>query len=179
MLLKKDCLPDKNEGRLIRTTFLTFLLCVTMTVFMFGIGGIGLILDGNYSFIGWLSVVLCPALLAWLFIERKNSYICVTEDGIEECDIRKRKKYLPWDHCEYVGLRRAGNLADLVCSRHIPDKNQRGEIPYDYQWPEKSTIRVPWRLISEQDKDFLRNTIKESAMRPEVKAEFLAQYGRD
>ena len=97
----------------------------------------------KYQTLGIILILFGIAFTSLIVIEYHNTYWLITEDELLACNIFRREMHLRWDQCQYVGMPPGKYAIDLICSKHIPERNAKGNVPYDSRWPAKSTFTIP------------------------------------
>lgn len=99
-------------------------------------------------------VVPSIGFMIWLLRKEKKSYFLLSKEGISYVE-PKQQQYLRWDECNFIGIYHYGvahTSPGLIISKHVPQRNEKGEIPKSYPWPKEETIDLTgaWCYFSDE-----------------------------
>ena len=91
-------------------------------------------------------------LLGFVF----SCYFLLSKEGIRFVK-PKQQHYLRWDECNFIGIYHFGvphTTPGLIISKHVPKRDERGNIPRQYPWPHEETMDLTgfWCFLSEDDR---------------------------
>ena len=125
---------------------------------LFALGAISIFYGGvSVGGILFAAFVIGPTIVftIWLLYKANKHYFLLSEEGISSVE-PKQQQYLRWDECNFIGIydfRVSCSSPGLIISKHVPQRDKKGEIPRQYPWPREETMNLTniWCYLSEED----------------------------
>lgn len=130
-------------------------------------------LQNGQMIIGIALITFTVLLVAGMVLELVNAHLLVTEEGIWECDLFKKKKHIPWKNCAAVFKDKRKYTTHIVIAQSARNTRAQVESARNSNLVKDIMIMVPWSWFSKQEKELFLEIVSNSALSEHIKAEFL------